>query len=173
MDTNSETQSFWQRQFAPQRTRFQTSFDIVFGIVVPILCLIFDPVVFRPLGEPAELGHIQTFSLFAIGFSILALTVWLLLPIRFSWGNGFLAGCFFTSALLSFSLGVRLLPLSLLGLLFIIGVAGFTPFLSAFVYFRNSLKAFRTTRMPLKHPAFLWPGFFGMVVIIGIPLGIQ
>lgn len=38
---------FWRKQFAPQVTRPQINFDIVFGIAGPILCFAFDPVVFR------------------------------------------------------------------------------------------------------------------------------
>src|SRR6059036_1217018 len=45
---------FWKRQFLGPATTPQIIFDVVFGIVGPVLCFVFDPVVFRGdfLGEP-------------------------------------------------------------------------------------------------------------------------
>ena len=45
---------FWKRQFLGPATTPQIIFDVVFGIVGPVLCFVFDPVVFRGdfLSEP-------------------------------------------------------------------------------------------------------------------------
>jgi hypothetical protein len=37
-------QPFFWRQFEPARTRRQLGFDLVFGVIGPILCLVFDPI---------------------------------------------------------------------------------------------------------------------------------
>lgn len=49
-----ERPRFFKRQFASQRTEAQDAFDITFGIVLPILVLVADPIVFKGgfLGEP-------------------------------------------------------------------------------------------------------------------------
>jgi hypothetical protein len=41
-----ERHSFWKRQFAENSTEPQAVFDIAFGLIAPILCFYFDPVVF-------------------------------------------------------------------------------------------------------------------------------
>jgi len=37
---------FWKRQFSAEPTRAQNIFDVIFGEIGPVLCLIFDPFVF-------------------------------------------------------------------------------------------------------------------------------
>src|ERR1051326_927378 len=41
---------FWSRQFSTTITSRQKIFDLVVGVVIPILLVIFDPVVFRSTG---------------------------------------------------------------------------------------------------------------------------
>ena len=38
---------FWIRQFEPVPTRSQELFDGIFGVILPILCFVADPIVFR------------------------------------------------------------------------------------------------------------------------------
>jgi hypothetical protein len=49
-------------------------------------------------------------------------------------------------ALFALAVGIAILPHSLMGLLLLIGVFGFTPFLTAFVYLRNGRRALRVAR---------------------------
>ena len=46
-EPNRARPGFWRRQFAPSLTRPQVVFDITFGVIGPILCFGFDPLVFR------------------------------------------------------------------------------------------------------------------------------
>src|ERR1700749_3867876 len=76
---------FWRRQFDDVPTRTQLHFDVAFGLVVPVLCFIFDPVVFRG-GFLREGGAFQSFRLFAYAASALeiaTLACWLFVVRRF------------------------------------------------------------------------------------------
>jgi hypothetical protein len=57
--------------------------------------------------------------------------------------SGIFGGIFFAGAMCSFAIGVVLLPLTLVGLFFLIGLLGLIPFVTAFVYLRNAIRALR------------------------------
>src|SRR5688572_24998210 len=52
MDSHNEIsnapgkESFWRRQFSSTLTGPQLRYDVIFGIVAPILCFVFDPAIF-------------------------------------------------------------------------------------------------------------------------------
>jgi hypothetical protein len=52
---------FWKRRFEPPATVSQRWFDFIFGIVAPILCLVFDPAIFRN-GFPAGMGFLVSIA---------------------------------------------------------------------------------------------------------------
>jgi len=56
--------------------------------------------------------------------------------------SGFFAGVLIVGCFIASVIGTLMLPLSLFGLLFVIGVLGFTPFLTAYAFGRNALRAF-------------------------------
>lgn len=140
---------FWQRQFAPVMTRGQKNFDVLFGISAPVLCFMYDPVVFRggmrhlAITLISSLPRYQVFAYLLSGVCMVALALWL-------WGNeriksqgGILSGVLLTGAVFASVLGIVILPLTLIGLLVIIGVFGFVPFLTGFVFLRNAIRASR------------------------------
>jgi hypothetical protein len=141
--------SFFARQFAPDRTPGQLIFDCVFGVIAPILCFIADPIVFRSgffaaplLGAPI-LGQYQLFAYLTSGIAIAALVTWLSFEGHLGAYGAMFWAVFLVGAAFSTVVGIVIFPVSLLGLMFIIGLAGFTPFLTAFVYLRNGIKAVR------------------------------
>jgi hypothetical protein len=137
---------FWARQFAGEPTAAQTRFDVVFGIIVPVLCFIFDPVVFQDKFGGGIGGFYRGVSFYAYTLSaaeILALGCWLYFGARASRWAAPAAGIFLAGALFSFVLGVAILPLSVVGLLFLVGALGFVPFLTALVYLRVGVRALR------------------------------
>jgi len=138
IESRRQFRNFWRRQFSSEVTRGQVAFDVVLGIIVPVQCLILDPVVFRfHDGLMSGPGILQPFRIFAytsIGLGMLALSLWLLLGDRIQWASAFLAGVFLYGALFACLLGILLLPMSFIGLLVGIGVLGFTPFLSSLVF---------------------------------------
>jgi hypothetical protein len=42
-----EKPGFWRRQFSNDVTPAQNIFDVIIGVIAPVLCFIFDPVVFN------------------------------------------------------------------------------------------------------------------------------
>lgn len=136
---------FWKRQFAATPTQKQTVFDVTFGILAPVLCFVLDPIAFQSgnnlLGAPLFEKY-QMFAYLFSGIQIIVLIVWLWWGAERSRGiNSFLGGIMFAGGLFCFLLGLMLAPYSLLGLLVVIGVLGFTPFVTGFVYFRNAYRA--------------------------------
>jgi len=120
-------------------------FDVHFGILLPVVCLIADPVVFRSnffgfsiAGQFAIFGWLVTIT----GIALLAFHLWKRRPS--AWLAGGLAAC----AAFSTALGVVMLPFSFLGLIVVIGVLGFTPFLSAYVFWRTAKAAWPPSRGP-------------------------
>ncbi len=160
-------------------TRLQRIADIIFGIIAPILCIYFDPIVFRGANSCANgdlyLNKQATFAYTAIGLGIFALIVWLSVESSAKKISAFFAGIFFIGFIFSTLLGLRILPFSLLGLIVCFGVIGFIPFLTALVYWRNGIKAFRWAQ---KSKSYHWSikvalAILGIVIVLGIPAWAQ
>ena len=161
--------------FRPNDTESQKIFDLIFGIVAPILCLILDPIIFKP-GDPcffdSFLAPYSTFAYAAVGLGIAALLAWMAARRGVKSASPFFAGIFFTGFLFSLSIGIAILPLSLAGLVFAgLGLLGFIPFLTALVYFRNGVQAARDAReearyLPAVRVALL---ILGVVFALGLP----
>jgi hypothetical protein len=135
----SDEPSFWRRQFAPKPSAEQIFFDLAFGIALPVLCLAFDPIVFRASTGGPLLGRQAVAAGVAIGLGMLSLSTWLLIR----WPPALFAGLLVGGATFAALLGLVLLPFSLIGLFILIGVLGFSPFLTAFVFWRNAVRAYR------------------------------
>ena len=76
---------FWQRQFKGPRTSNQTIFDVAFGIVLPLFCFKFDPLVFTGgVGEGPLLENYQLFAYMFSGLEMVALAFWLVRGLRSS-----------------------------------------------------------------------------------------
>src|SRR4030095_3345405 len=171
-DLNAEPRpSFFSKQFAVDTTSGQRIFDLFFGVAAPILCFFADPIVFKGgfgVGE-AVLGRYQLVAYLISGSAMTMLVIWLLLEEHLEAYGSLIGGVFSAGALFSTIIGLIILPYSLLGLLLVIGLAGFTPFLTAFVYLRNGVKAFRRskhTRVPLKTAGAL----LAVSISIGLPV---
>ena len=134
---------FWRRQFRSEATSPQIAFDVAFGAVAPVLCYLCDPIVFSGRLDTPLFPDYQGFAYILSGIQIVLLGVWLVLRPKHHVGTGMIAGALLGGAIFCLAMGVVLAPLSLIGLLFGIGVFGFTPFVTAFVYLRNSIRASR------------------------------
>jgi hypothetical protein len=158
---NSEP-SFWRRQFVGNATTAQVSFDVVFGITLPIVCLVFDPIVFHSSATGVMHDDYKAASLLTIFIGIGAISLWLATG-RFSAVlSGILALCGCFAALLGFVL----LPLSILGTLFAgIGLLGFTPFLTAFVFARNAVRAWSAALQGGKRQAVTMTAMISFILI--------
>jgi hypothetical protein len=134
---------FWKRQFQKESTESQRRFDWIFGVVLPVICFVADPVVFKGgLADEPFLGTFKPLAYVLSFVSVMAMAAWLIWGAKLKWLNAFLAGLFAVGGVISLAVGIVLLPVSLLGLLILIGILGFTPLLTALVFLRNSARAF-------------------------------
>jgi hypothetical protein len=112
--------------------------DLAWGIVMPVLCLLYDPMFFREAGWVGILGYL------AIGTQMLWLLVWLTVGARACWLAGILAGALSVGVGVAVLVGVLLLPMSVIGTLAaVIGLLGFTPWFTAWIFWRNAADAYR------------------------------
>jgi hypothetical protein len=138
---------FWKRQFHTESTYGQKYFDGLFGIILPVICFFFDPIVFRTndLGAPLA-GQFKPFAYILSFVSIMALMAFMIWGAKLKWLNGFLSGLFAVGAIVSLFVGIALFPFSVMGLVVLIGALGFTPLFTAFVYWRNAVRAYKITK---------------------------
>jgi len=172
IETNTKKQGFWRRQFAGNITIPQLAYDMVFGIVMPILCFIFDPIVFSGRGVMAGFVPLSQYRLLVYLFStvsIVVLAVWLLAYRSLKSFGGIVAGVLLTGAVCSLVIGILILPLSLIGLMFIIGILGFTPFFTAFVYLRNGIRAMKLAEPLVSHSKLVSTLLLGAFLVVAVP----
>jgi len=142
--------SFWKRQFAPNLTEPQMVFDVVFGVIAPILCFYFDPLVFKggivgpPLHQPYQLF---AYAITALEISLLVVSI--LFDRRLGRWSGFVGGALISGAVFSSIVGFAILPYSSIALVLLIGALGFIPFLTAFVYLRVGWRALKHEAQPV------------------------
>ena len=186
--TRSEIEpGFWRRQFMPTGTSAQMFFDVLFGIVAPVLCFVFDPIVFKSEFDQGLFPQVQSFAYMVSAIEIATLSVWLICGRRLRPRTRLVGGILGAGAAFSGSIGVVILPFTLLGVLLFIGILGFIPFLTAFVYLRNAKRAFQladdsaserlkilTTR-PGASGVRSWIGstILGCTLALGIPAGVN
>lgn len=153
---------FLRRQFQPPTTPAQTVFDVLFGVMAPILCFVFDPGILRSSDfgfgtGPGIFSEFQSFVYLVSGIEILLLIVWLTWGRQLQSTTSLAGGMLMAGAVFSGLIGIVLLPFTLMGLFLIVGVFGFIPFLTALVYLRNARSAFQ-----LEAKTFDSPGSFGL-----------
>jgi len=167
------SQGFWRRQFGAQVTPAQRRFDVTFGFVMPVLCFVFDPIVFHTWlsYEPGLLGRWQFYAYTISALEVVALAAWLFKASGGGRPPAALGGMLLGGGIFSLVVGLLLLPFSLLGLIFFfVGIFGFTPFFTAVVYLRNGWRAANPSRsgddMSWRDAAAF---AFGLVFALGMP----
>lgn len=161
----STRDSFWRRQFSRPATSRQKVFDVVFGIALPLVCLLFDPLVFRSdLGKPLLDGY-EIGGIGSMIVGMISLGAWLALG-RFP---AFIVGMLAGGAIFAFVLGCLLLPVSIVALFVVLGVLGFTPFATAFVFARNAVRAFDAAGQRWSRLGTVLAGICGLVVSVAGP----
>jgi len=137
---------FWRRQFALVPTPAQNTFDSIFGVILPVLCFMADPVVLKgTMLTPPMYGKFQLVVYVISTVEMGAFLVWRTFPKQVCGFASIFAGVFFAGAVFSGVIGLAILPMTLFALLFMIGILGFIPFLTAFVYLRTGARAFRVS----------------------------
>ncbi|MFL6373553.1 MAG: hypothetical protein ACJ73D_02690 [Pyrinomonadaceae bacterium] len=147
-----EKPGFWRQQFAREVTRKQRIWDWTFGVVMPLVCFYFDPLVFREWGG----GQGILFPKFQLPVYLVAATSVMAMAAWLSWGEKLgvmrlpVACVMFAGALLASILSVVLFPFSMLGLMVVIGALGFTPVFTAVIFWRNAARAFHSAGETLQ-----------------------
>lgn len=152
----TQRSGFWERQFELVPTRAQDTFDAIFGVIVPVLCFMADPVVFQSrIGEPPWLEQYQLVAYVISTIEMGLFLVWRTFRKQVSGLSPIFAGVFFGGAAFSAVIGLAILPVTLIGLLvFLIGIFGFVPFVTAFVYLRTGSRAMRSSGLANTRPPF-------------------
>jgi hypothetical protein len=168
---------FRRRQFDDRPTPPQLRFDVAFGLVAPVLCFVFDPVVFHGWMSRGSgiYGEFQLFTYAASAVEIATLACRLfVIKMHPAWSRP-AGGVMLAGALLSFAVGLAILPFSVLGLIVVgLGALGFIPFVTGIVYLRNGLRALRLNRAgaPVRGGAAV-SFAFGLAVALGLPAAAQ
>ena len=149
-------QGFWRRHFTGEPTPRQDRFDMWFGVALPVACFVFDPLIFK--GWLLRQGVLEDYRLFVYLVSateIGMLLCWFTFRRDLETFAAPFAGVFLAGGIFSVAIGILIFPLSLVGLLWVIGIAGFTPFFTGFVYLRNGVRAMRAqlnnSTFPLRY----------------------
>lgn len=161
---------FWKCQYALNATVPQIVFDIFFGAILPVVCLLMDPGIFRGNGLPgtSRLAHFGLFAYLEIALCIAALIFYLVT--RRS--SRFLAGMLYAGMLFSLAVGIMILPLTIVGVFMLIGVLGLTPFLTGFVFQRNARRCWRRSSRK-SSPTAIFVAAFAAAMTMFAPLAIQ
>ena len=161
-------EGFWRRQFSASTTPLQLVFDVAFGVLMPIICFYLDPGIIS--GDFRS--SFPRMEVFVYAFSILAictLSLWLTIGHRAKSSGGIFGGIMLAGAVCSFVIGFMILPLTLVGIFFIIGILGFVPFITGFVYLRNAVKAIRRGSSALSRSALVGAVLVSAVVVSALP----
>lgn len=165
-----EQDSFWRRQVSETSTEPQVVFDFVFCLVAPLLCFYFDPVVFK--GGILGKAILQPFQVFAYGVTAVEVSlfvVWTLFGSRLAAWSRLIGAALISGAVFSAVVGLAILPYSVIGLVLVIGVLGFIPFLTAFAYFRIGWRAFRSSEDTTPTNSPIIPLLVGAILSLALP----
>ena len=144
----SGDRGFWSRQFDDSPTLAQTVFDVLFGIILPVACLVFDPIIFKSeIGSGGGMGLRYAIGAYVcIGLQVLVLSLWLLIGTRLESGAAWFSGPLLAGGLIAVGLAILIFPLTLIGtIVFGIGLLGLIPFFTGFTFWRNGIRAIRRT----------------------------
>ncbi len=148
--------------------------DVLGGFVLPVVCVLVDPFVFKSSDAlPGEGGPLLgRYLVFGYGEILLGMTAFAL----YQWQqviSPFLSGMLLMGAVFAAGLGLTLLPFSFIGLLFLIGVLGFSPFVSCFVFARAYLRLNRLCLVQQRRAQVMRMTALGVLFAGVLPTGAQ
>jgi hypothetical protein len=174
-EENSEPR-FWKRQFERKVTRKQNVFDWLFGVILPVFCVMADPIIFDSWlrNEEALFWMFKPFAYLLSFVSIMAMMAWLIWGDKLKGICAAISGLFFAGGLVSLGVGIVISPLSLIGILFLgIGLFGFIPLIAAFVYLRNATRAFRAANSLLEKRVLIGSAVLSALFTVVIPWAVN
>jgi len=158
---------------ARRAPRDWTTFDLMFGIVLPLFCLVADPGILRGRGMSAVGPHILQSNVVAVYGAVVPAIV--LFGVWCTWRRGplLLAGPLLVGGCVSLAIGIALLPLSIMMSIALIGLLGLVPLGTAFAYLRNGLQAFRAARTAHSGAVAALMAVGLGAAVLALPLGAQ
>ena len=150
--------------------------EVIWGCLLPIACLMTDPIVFALHGG----GYfgVQIFGKHVpeVPIGIYLFLGWQMLNMAASWFiagaspsvRAWFAGTFLVGAIFAGGLGLILIPLSLLGLTYVIGIIGFTPLITAYIYASRTRRYWRASHSSLNRLYFALAGMVGAIILPAI-----
>lgn len=162
---------FWKRQFLQKTNRPQLVFDLIFGVAGPILCFVFDPIVFQGgLAGPPFLPDYQGVVYLFSGVEIILLCLWLASGKGSEVSNALIGGALLTGGFFCLTIAILLFPISLIGLAVGIGLFGFTPFFTGIVYLRNGWRALHSDANRSSRLTWATGAVCGFLLVAAIPI---
>lgn len=161
---------FWERNLGSNVTTKQVVFDIAFGIVMPVFCLLADPILFKGIFGRGIAENFRMFAYSLVGFEILCLVAWLVAGRRSAILSATLSAAMMMGALFALAIGIVLIPFSIIGIFFVIGVFGFSPWFTAMVFARNALRAYNFAKPQLGKITLAAAIAVGVIVTSTAPL---
>ncbi|MDJ0973810.1 MAG: hypothetical protein QNJ98_05075 [Planctomycetota bacterium] len=127
---------------------------VTFGLLLPVACLLVDPLVFKAHPTEPVLFHVDPLypHLWAAAWAFVLLEGTALVlhmlwrPVRRG-DQALFAGVFLVGALGACGIGVRLLPYTIPGIFVGVGVLGLVPFATCVVYLRRAVRALRRSEV--------------------------
>lgn len=147
--------------------RSRRVFEILGGVILPLVCFIFDPIVFRSgfFGGPF-LGALAPFAYAAAAVAMITFSY----SLSVERSSDLRAGLLFAAAIVSAAIGLMILPFAVFGIFMRgLGLLGLVPFLTAFVYLRGA----RRTRVRFRNRYALAGMFLFLVVPATIQYGVD
>jgi len=149
LESRSTETRFWRRQFGNSASVQQKIFDWLCGVVLPVVCFYFDPVVFKSQYPQDALLERYWLPAYLLSYlAIMAVMACLMWSGKLGWVGAIVSGILAVSGVIAMVIGLYLFPFSLLGVIYLIGFLGFTPLFTSFVFLRNSVRAYRAAFQP-------------------------
>ena len=184
MSTNANTSEVWNlgddiEGRWPRLRRFPFA-SIIFGVLAPMACLVLEPGAAQILNDMSNgdgdqlltLGY-RLFGYCMITLEILVLVLHITMRRRLGVWNSLVAGVLGVGAMFAALHGAVLLPLSILGLLVVIGILGFVPFATAIVFAINGRGALIDAIESAGWMRVLCLVIIGALLSIGVPVAAQ
>lgn len=144
--------------------------DVLFAVVLPIVCLGADPGILRPGGlvDPIWPENTVAANVF-VALAMAAFVSWRV------WRNGALlvVGPLFVGAAGALAIGVVLLPLSIVLVPALIGLLGLVPFGTAVAFFASGKRAWRAARATHSSAVVLAASIVLGGTLLGVAVGAQ
>ncbi|MEX2173399.1 MAG: hypothetical protein WD872_03500 [Pirellulaceae bacterium] len=174
----------YPRMYPGRREQQALMFDFVWGLAMPLVCLVYDPVVFKdgdlrpPIdfvdwaGPPLLSARLRDRAFLAypvLLWQLMALAIVLVVGrLQGQWA-AIVAGMLFVGSASAALIGIVLLPFSTLGLVVVIGILGYTPLLTAYSYGRR-VRQLWWQADPAQERSNRWGwALLGMTLAAGIP----